>query len=217
MQLVETSSDVTELPQHEEVVNTITHGFGLGLSLLGTVAIVAAARSIELGLAIGCGVYAISLIVVYAVSTLSHAVQHPPSKHLLRAWDQGVIYLLIAGTYTPFACMYLSSYARWIVLCGIWGTALAGFLSKVVLHHRVVAFKAHSYVLLGWIPALTMMHVVSFACLTWMLLGGLVYTVGILFLALDRQFRFFHATWHLFVVGGSACHYYAVVTFVVLN
>ena len=75
----------------------------------------------------------------------------------------------------------------------------------------------HSYVLLGWIPALTMMHAVSFACLTWMLLGGLVYTVGILFLALDRQFRFFHATWHLFVVGGSACHYYAVVTFVVLN
>jgi len=211
-----TSNAVAELPLHEEIVNTITHGFGLVLSLVGTAGIIAAARSLHLGLAISCGVYAIMLVVVFAVSTLSHAVQQPRSKHLLRAWDQGVIYLLIAGTFTPFACLHMSSYTLWLVLGGTWGTALVGFLSKVVLEYRVVDFKAHSYVLLGWVPALTMMHLVSFACLTWMAVGGLLFTAGTLFLALDRQYRFFHATWHLFVIAGSVCHYYAIMTFVVL-
>ena len=176
MQPGESSSAIAELPLHEEIVNTITHGLGLvwvnSSVVVGTVAIVAASRSIEKGLAIGCGVYAITLVIVYTVSTMSHAVQQPRPKYLLRAWDQGVIYLLIAGTYTPFACMYLSSTARWLVLSGIWGIALTGFFSKVVLHYRVVAFKAGSYVLLGWLPALTMIHLVSLTCLAWMAIGG---------------------------------------------
>lgn len=217
MQHVKTISAVNELPRHEELLNTITHGLGLVLSVWGTVAIIAAARSIEIGLAIGCGVYAISLIAVYAISTLSHAVQQPRSKHRLRAWDQGVIYLLIAGTYTPFACVYMPSPVRWVVLAGLWSFAIGGFLSKVIWQHRVVAFKAHSYVLFGWLPALTMMHLVSLACFTWMAVGGLIYTIGTVFLALDREVRFFHATWHLLVVAASACHYYAIVTFIVLG
>jgi hemolysin III len=216
MQHQENSSGVAELPPHEEIANTVTHGLGLTLSLIGSVAIINLARSIERGVAIGCVVYAFTLIVVYAVSTLSHAVHRPKSKYLLRAWDQGVIYLLIAGTYTPFACLYVPSPARWLVLAGIWSMALAGLFSKVVLYHRVVSFKAHSYVLFGWLPALTMIHVISIACLTWMAIGGLMYTVGTLFLALDRQVSFFHATWHLFVIAGSACHYYAIIRFVVL-
>jgi hemolysin III len=212
-----TTSILTDLPAHEERLNTITHGLGLVLSVLGTIAIIAAARSLELGLAISCGVYSLTLVVVYAVSTLSHAVRQPQSKHRLRAWDQGVIYLLIAGTYTPFACLYLSAAARVPVLVGLWSVALVGFLSKVRWEHRVVNFKPHSYVLFGWLPALTMMHLVSLACLSWMAVGGLIYTVGTLFLALDRQFRFFHATWHMFVVAGSACHYYAIVTFIMIR
>lgn len=217
MRSPESSSSTTELPFYEEMLNTITHGFGLALSLLGTLVIIASAQSIERGLAIACGVYALSLITVYAVSTLSHAVQRQQTKHLLQAWDQGVIYLLIAGTYTPFACLHLSSYALWIVLSGIWGTALLGFYSKVVLRYRVQAFKAHSYVLLGWIPAMTMMHLVSLSCLAWMVMGGLIYTIGTLFLALDRRFSFFHATWHVFVVAGSACHFYAITMFVIFR
>jgi len=212
-----TPGGVTEPPLHEEIVNAMTHGFGFVLSLLGTATIVSAARSIDTRLAIACGVYASTLLVVYAVSTLSHVVQRSRPKHLLRAWDQGVIYFLIAGTYTPFACLLSSSYARWTVLAAIWGFALAGFLSKVVMQHRIVAFRAYSYVLLGWVPALTMMHRVSLTCLAWVLLGGVIYTVGTLFLALDRRFRFFHATWHLFVVAGSACHYYAILTFIVFQ
>jgi hemolysin III len=213
-----TPHGIPELAPQEEMVNTITHGLGLVLSLLGTIAIIASARSIERGLAIGCGVYAITLVVVYAISTLSHAVWQPRSKRRLRAWDQGVIYLLIAGTYTPFACLDLSSSARVLVLVGMWSVAGIGFLSKVWWEHRVGAdFKAHSYVLFGWLPALTMLHLVSLACLSWMAVGGLLYTLGTLFLALDRQFRFFHATWHMFVVAGSACHYYAILTFIVIR
>ncbi len=217
MQPTAASNIAPELPFHEELVNTITHGFGLVLSLLGSMAIIATTPLIESGLAIACGVYALSLIAVYAVSTLSHAVQRQQTKHLLQAWDQGVIYLLIAGTYTPFVCLHLSSYAQWMVLGGIWTTALLGFYSKVILRYRVQAFKAHSYVLLGWLPALTMMHLVSFGCLAWMVVGGLMYTVGTLFLVLDRRFRFFHATWHLFVVAGSACHFYAITIFVIFG
>ena len=208
---------LTRLMPHEEIANTATHGLGLLLSLLGTVEIMTVVHTIEDRLAIGCSVYAVTLVTVYTVSTLSHSVQKPRPKHLLRAWDQGVIYFLIAGTYTPFVCMYLSSYVLWLVLSGIWTYALIGCLSKVVVQHRVIDFKAHSYVILGWLPALTMLHCVSPICLKWMALGGLLYTVGILFLFFDHKVRFFHATWHLFVVAGSVCHYYAVMAFVVFQ
>lgn len=211
------SVEIAHLPPHEELVNTITHGLGFVLSLIGAIALVAAARSIEPGLAISCVVYAITLVVVYAISTLSHAVSQPRSKERLRAWDQGAIYLLIAGTYTPFACLYLPSPARVMVLAGLWSVAVVGFLSKVWWQHRVVEFKAQSYVWFGWLPALTVMHQVSLACFSWMALGGLMYTVGTLFLVLDRQVRFFHATWHLFVMAGSACHYFAIMTFIVIR
>ncbi len=205
-----------ELPRYEEVLNAITHGLGLLLSCVGTISILSSIGSMDRGLAIGCLTYSLTLVAVYAVSTLSHAVHQPKQKYLLRAWDQGVIYLLIAGTYTPFACLQASAPMRWMILGGLWGLALAGFFSKVVLHHRIMAFKAHSYILLGWLPALAMLHLVSLACLMWMALGGLLYTVGTLFLVFDRHVRFFHATWHVFVVAGSACHFYTIMTFVVV-
>ncbi len=216
MPTVEIFDDSLELPRYEEVLNAITHGLGLLLSLVGALAILAATHSTERGLRVSCVIYALALVAVYAVSTLSHAVHQPQRKYVLRAWDQGVIYLLIAGTYTPFACLQASTPARWLLLTTLWGLALAGFFSKVVLFHRIMDFKAHSYILLGWLPAFAMLHLVSLACLMWMALGGLLYTVGTLFLVLDRHVRFFHATWHLFVVAGSACHFYTILKFIVL-
>lgn len=199
----------------EEAINTLTHGIGLALSLAGAVAIGFITRSADIGMAIACGVYAVTLIAVYLFSTLSHAVRQPRARHLLRTWDQGTIYLLIVGTYTPFIWQYLPSPYRWAMLAAVWGIALVGFISKVVVHHRVDAVSALSYVLLGWFPALALINQVSLACLTWMAVGGLLYTGGTLFLALDTRYRYFHAAWHVSVILGSALHYYAILTFVV--
>lgn len=202
-----------------ETANTVTHFMGLLLSLAGTAAILAAGEYeyIEVGTAIAFGVYAATLVIVYTVSTLSHAVQRPRAKHLLSVWDQGTIYLLIAGTYTPFVWAYTSSYFRWIVLAVIWAVALIGLCSKVFVEHRVIEFSALSYVLFGWVPALALINSIPLVSVAWMAAGGISYTLGTLFLRLDHNHRYLHATWHVFVIIGSACHYYPIYTFILLN
>lgn len=153
---------------------------------------------------------------VYAISTISHAIQRPRAKFLLRAWDQGVIYLLITGTYTPFVWSSLTGPTRLIVLILLWGCALTGFFSKVVRHHRVNDFSARGYIMLGWIPAAVLYPKLSTECLMWMVAGGVSYTVGTLFLTFDGRMRYFHAVWHVFVIVASACHYYAIVALIIL-
>jgi len=209
------SPTATEHLADQEMVNTATHGAGFLLSVAATLYIVGMMKSIELGLAISCLVYTSSLMAVYAISTISHAIQRPRAKFLLRAWDQGVIYLLIAGTYTPFVWSGLDGGIRSLVLVLLWGSALTGFYSKVVRHHRVNNFSARGYIMLGWIPAMVLVSTVSIECLLWMIAGGVSYTVGTLFLTFDRHVRYFHAAWHLFVIAASACHYYAIVTLVI--
>jgi hemolysin III len=104
-----------------------------------------------------------------------------------------------------------------VILTIIWGLALIGFYSKVVTRHRVNAIATHSYVLLGWVPALALLGFVPLGCLTWIAVGGLTYTLGTLFLLMDGRFRFFHATWHVLVIAASASHYYAIITYVALQ
>ncbi len=197
-----------------ENANTATHFIGFLLSLAGTAAIVATREDADAGTAIACAVYATTLVVVYAISTLSHAVERPRAKHLLRVWDQGTIYLLIAGTYTPFIWSYTSSHIRLILLIAIWAVALFGMSSKVLVEHRVIEFSSRSYVLFGWLPALALVRSVPLVVAAWMAAGGVSYTFGTLFLSLDQHHRYLHATWHLFVMMGSACHYYAIYTFI---
>lgn len=200
-----------------ESLNTATHFIGLLLSLAGAAAIVVARESADVGTAIACGVYATTLVIVYAISTLSHAVHRPRAKHLLRVWDQGTIYLLIAGTYTPFVWAFTSSSVSWILLAAIWGVALIGLYSKVCVEHRVIEFSTHSYVLFGWVPALTLVNSVPLVSAAWMAVGGMSYTLGTVFLRLDQHHRYLHATWHVFVIGGSVCHFYAIYMFILLH
>jgi len=211
-----TSSESTEYLADQEVVNAATHGVGFLLSVGATVYVGGMVRSIEFGLAACCLVYTSTLMAVYAISTISHAIHRPRTKFLLRAWDQGVIYLLIAGTYTPFAWSSLAGNLRIVVLVLLWGCALTGFFSKVVRHHRVIDFSPRGYILLGWVPAVVLFFAVSTECLMWMAAGGVSYTVGTLFLIFDERVRYFHAVWHLFVIVASACHYYAIVALIIL-
>ncbi len=208
-------SGCTEHLADQEGINTLTHGAGFLLTIGATIYLATFAGTISTGLAASCLLYALTLMAVYAISTLSHAIQRPRAKFLLRAWDQGVIYLLIVGTYTPFVWTELEGVGRWGMLVAMWGAAIAGFYSKVVRQYRVNDFSARTYILLGWLPAMVLVWTVSTECLLWMVAGGVSYTLGTLFLTLDRHVRYFHAVWHLFVILASACHYYAIVTLVI--
>jgi len=201
----------------EEIANSITHGIGLVLAIVGAAALLI--RSIEHGDVwhlVGCAIYATTLVALYSASTLSHVFHSSRLRTFFRILDQACIYLLIAGTFTPIALVYLRQ-GWWLLLfAAMWTIALAGFFSKVFWAHRVEAVSLTLYLALGWMPVLsvrTILHVVPAACLWWMLAGGLCYTVGTIFLSLDRKVPFFHATWHLLVIAGSACHFIGIYAY----
>jgi len=202
----------------EEIVNSLTHGIGLILSLAGSMVLLTRALSRpDAWRLAGCWVFTSTLVAVYAASTLSHAIARPAWRRAFRILDQGCIYLLIAGTYTPFALEYLR-FGRWWLLFGLmWTAALVGFLSKMLFLHRINAVTIWSYVLLGWLPVIpTWVHLdlLPWGALIWILVGGLCYTAGTVFLVLDHRRMHFHAIWHLFVIAGSICHFSAVYLFV---
>lgn len=212
------SERVTFRDVPEEIANTITHGIGFFLSLVGAAWLLRGA--LDRGqpwLTAGCAVYAMTLVGVYAFSTLSHLFQEPRRKRLFRVWDQGFIYLLIAGTYTPFLLAYLQDPLRWALLTAVWGVALAGFYSKIFMTHRVDAVSLIVYVLLGWLPVSAsrpMLEALPPDCFVIVLTGGLCYSVGVCFLVLDRRVPYFHAVWHLLVIAGCFCHYAAIAFYV---
>lgn len=202
----------------EELANTLTHGLGMVLSGAGAAAIVALAiaRGADWGQLVSTLVYGLSLTAVYVASTFSHAIQEPRRKQLFRVLDQAVIYFLIAGTYTPFILGYLPSERKWMVLAGVWVLAMFGFISKALLRHRIEAVAVTNYVLLGWVPAMVMIHQIPLDCAIWMACGGVLYTVGALFLTLDQRVPFFHTAWHAFVLVASACHFIAIVQYTIV-
>lgn len=165
----------------------------------------------------GCTIFALTLIAVYAASTLSHAPLGPRLRHVLRRLDQGSIYLLIAGTCMPFALTYLRS-GWWFLFFGLmWAVALCGFVSKTLFSHRVEAVAIWSYILLGWMPIVVLpwlREAIPATALWWMFIGGLCYTGGTLFLVGDKRHPLFHAIWHVFVIAGSTCHFMTILFFV---
>ncbi len=213
-----TDSTLTEsLPYRsasDELVNTITHGIGIVLSLVAAVVLYQSTYAEGFWLQLAVMAYAASLFAVYLLSTLSHAVQSQANKNRLRAWDQGTIYFLIVGTYTPFVAAYLPPLQAGLLAGILWLVAGVGFWLKVVAKHRINAFSSWSYLALGWAPAMALIQHVPFGCVMWMALGGISYTVGVGFLLLDTRVRFFHAVWHVLVILASACHFYAVLAYV---
>ena len=205
------------LSSSEELVNSITHGIGLILSVLGAVVMAVALERGDVWRVTGCGVYLASLVTVYAMSTMLHSCQTPRWKSFFRALDQGSIYLLVAATYTPFSLAYLRTSAWWILLAVIWGVALHGFLAKVLFAHRVESPAIWPCVLIGGIPFIstpTLLGVISIDALWWMLVGVVCYAVGLVFFVNDERIRHFHAVWHAFVIAGSMCHFMGIYMFV---
>jgi hemolysin III len=203
-------SDAVCLSVADERANTITHGSGVVLSFIALAVLAVHPSDPAWPVRISAMVYAITMGVVYFCSTMSHAVYEPVRRNRWRAWDQGTIYCLIAGTYTPFIWSGSPSGWRIPLLAAVWVAALSGFYSKVFAKHRINGSSTVTYVLLGWLPAIPLFSSTPTICLYWMVAGGLAYTAGIYFLINDHRFRYCHAIWHLAVIAGSTCHFIAI-------
>jgi hemolysin III len=215
-------ADAKALVQHsawrrsamDELVNALTHGLGLALAVVGgLVMVVSVMTHGDPWRIVGCLVFVASLVAVYAASTLSHSATSMRWKAFFRRLDQGFIYLLIVGTYTPFGLAYWRTPTGWLLLGALWAVAILGFFSKILLGHRVHSISMWSYITLGWLPVLAVPSLVQSVPLViggWMLVGGLCYSFGTLFLVFDARVRHFHAVWHLMVIAGSVCHFLGI-------
>ncbi|MFN7738415.1 MAG: PAQR family membrane homeostasis protein TrhA [Pirellula sp.] len=201
----------------QELVNAWIHGVGFLLSIPAGFALAYLANEHRQSMVIACAVYGVSLSAMYLFSTLSHAVRDPERRHLVRSLDQGIIYTLIAGTFTPFIWGEMQGWSRIAMLVLVWFSAALGFYSKVLAKHRIDNMTALTYVLLGWGPAFVLFWSVSTVCFASMLLGGILYTVGVLFLQNDHRNWYFHPIWHVLVILASACHYLGIALFAVLQ
>jgi hemolysin III len=211
-------STVAELPvalsPSEELANSITHALGLVLSVVGTAVLLD--RAIRYGdtlQVVGVSVYGATLVALYAASTLSHSFERPRIRHFFRTVDQVCIFLLIAGTFTPISLTYCRSGWWWGLFIAVWALALGGIFFKLFFT-RLHNVSISAYVLLGWLPIIAIKPIVATipaSVLVWMLAGGILYTIGTLFLLKDDRVPYFHAAWHVFVIAASACHYYAVL------
>ena len=214
-----TASQTTcRLSHAEELANSFTHGVGFVMSLAGAAVMAVAPGPPDGWRMLGCAVYVASLNAVYAMSTLSHIFQAPRLRTIFRSLDQGSIYLLVAGTFTPFSLTYLRTGPWLTLLAMIWAVALWGFFSKVLFAHRVESVNMWPCIIIGAMPFIaipSLLDAISIEALWWMLAGVGCYIAGLWFWVNDRRVRHFHAVWHVLVIAGSAIHFMGILFFVV--
>ena len=214
----ETTHAVSLRQRREELASALTHGLGATAALAaGAVLITLAAlfgNAWQLGASI---VFGITLLLLYLASTLYHAVSHPVTKGRLKVFDHCAIYLLIAGTYTPFTLIGLRGTLGWWLFGIIWTLALAGVVFKLFYTGRFRGLSTAIYVAMGWLVVIAIGPVAAALdtwTLGWIIAGGLFYTLGTFFY-MRESIPYAHAIWHLFCIGGSVCHYVAVLAQVV--
>lgn len=210
-----TNNQFTRTPYRlgEEIMNSITHGIGTLLSLIALIVLV------YIGVAhkdiiqiVSFSIYGVSLILLYLASTLYHAIPNPGTKRKLRVFDHAAIYLLIAGSYTPFLLIGLKGTWGWTLMAVIWGLALLGVSFKLLFIEHFQKLSVLTYILMGWISVIMIKEMVAnipIGGLIWLAAGGVFYTVGVIFYAL-KKVPYMHGVWHLFVLGGSLCHFIAI-------
>ena len=207
-----------ERPQSlgEEVANSVSHGLGLSAAVAAFPVLVMAAqqRGDTAGI-VGASVFATTMVLLYLASTLFHALPRCRAKRVFQILDHSAIYLLIAGTYTPFTLGVLRGDWGWTLFGLVWGMAIAGMVLKALGGVRYTTLSTWTYLAMGWlvvIAAKTVWTLVPDWGLFWLIAGGLAYTAGAVFFMAER-IRYFHFVWHLFVVAGSACHFIAVLRY----
>lgn len=196
----------------DELANVLTHGLGLGLSVLAAGHLLAFTADQPVAVRIGCGVYSVALILVYGSSTLSHLFYDLRWRERFRTLDQACIFLLIAGTYTPFAMVYMNHGNWWWLLLLMWTIALIG-VWRVLLLRDLPRIDKVLYGVLGLLPVVALpdlSRVAPAQLIMWIVGGGACYLVGTVFLRFSAVVLYAHAVWHILVILGSACHYRAV-------
>jgi len=211
----------TALPRYtlgEEIANSITSGLGIVLAIAGLAVLTAfAALHGDAWHIVGASVFGAAMIVAYTTSTLYHSIQIARVKRVLRALDHSAIFLLIAGTYTPFMLVNLRGPWGWSLFGVVWGLALLGGLQELRRNKGARILSVVIYVVMGWVALVALvplLRVLGSGGFAWLAAGGLFYTVGIVFYALDARLTHAHGIWHLFVLAGSACHYVAILRYV---
>lgn len=197
----------------EEIANSVSHGAGFLGAAIATPFLLVEAAGHGIANLVGAAVFAVTVMLAYLASTLYHAVAAPRAKQLLRIIDHGSIFLLIAGTYTPFTLGVLSGGWGWTLFGLIWSLALAGLAMKALGGVRYRRLSVVIYLAMGWLVLVAIGPLVERmapAGIAWLVAGGVCYTLGVVFYALDGR-RFLHFIWHLFVLAGTACHFVAVM------
>lgn len=199
----------------EEIANAVTHGIGALVSIgAGAVLITLAALTRDPWLIVGSSVFVASLVLLYTASTLYHAIPNPTARRWLQVVDHCAIYVLIAGTYTPFTLGALRGTWGWSLFGVIWGLAVTGVVFKLFFTGRFKIASTLIYIGMGWlivVAAQPLLAAVDGATFGWLLAGGIAYTAGTIFYA-SRRIPFAHAIWHVFVLAGSGCHFAAVLS-----
>jgi len=202
----------------EEVAHSVTHGVGLLASVAGLVVLVLlAAGTGDPWRIVACSIYAATLVLLYATSTLYHALSATRARRVLQVLDHSAIFLLIAGTYTPFALVNLRGPWGWTLLGIVWGLAVAGVTTKAVFGTRWPIISTALYVAMGWTAVIAVKPMLAHVApggVAWLVAGGFAYTGGVAFYAWERM-RYSHAVWHVFVLAGSVCHFIAVARYVI--
>lgn len=199
----------------EEIANSVSHGMGLLASAAGLPLLVLTAlgRHDPWQLVAG-SIFGGSLVLLYGASTMYHALPHSRAKRVFRVLDHSAIYLLIAGTYTPFALGALRGPWGWTLLGVVWSLAALGIAAKATIGFRFPHLSLAVYLAMGWMALVAVRPLVvhvGVGGLAWLLAGGVAYTAGAVFYAFDTRIRYGHFVWHLFVAAGSVCHYMAVL------
>lgn len=200
------------------LANAITHGIGAALAVVGAVYLIVASARGSAWQIVGCAVFACTLLLVYLCSTLYHLLVRTRARHVFQVLDHSAIYLLIAGTYTPFTLVSLRGTVGWVLFGVVWALAMAGVIFKSLAVGRFALASALIYLFQGWFivfAARPLVRAVGWHCALWLTAGGLAYTLGMIFFALDRR-PYFHAAWHVFVLAGSVAHYFAILFYVAL-
>ena len=202
----------------EEIAHSITHGIGALLSVIGLATLVVnSSRYGDAWHIVSTSIYGVTLIALYTASTLYHAVTVPDIKQVLRKLDHAAIFLLIAGTYTPFTLVNLRGGWGWTLFGIVWSIAIAGMVMELIVERRYKWISISLYLGLGWIVMIAiapLMATVDTGGLVLLLAGGLFYSLGVIFYVW-KALLYHHAVWHLFVLAGSACHFFAVFYYVI--
>lgn len=201
-----------------ERFNSISHLVGAALALAGAaVLIVVASQNGEINRIVSFSVYGATLFLLYLISTLYHGLSSGRAKRVFRVLDHQAIYLLIAGSYTPFTLVTLDGIMGWWLFGAIWGLAVIGLVLDALTRRGARVLPVLIYLVMGWLIVLAinpLLAVFPRAGFIWLLAGGLLYSFGVVFYALGHRNAWMHGVWHLFVLAGSICHYVAILVYV---